>query len=308
MTSAWALLREIERRVRPFHGHALVMVGLGLAIGALDVVVPLIAARAVDMMVEGHPFRDVAWLILLAAPLAWGTHGNVLPWLVLRYDATRYRLPVIRRVALETFGRALLTAASPGDAMVLQPILIEGQAATDRLAGLVVRQVPILLRALAVIGLLCWVAPHFVPVLLGFGVLDVGLTLYGGARCREPFRLRDLAVKRQQRVTASLLARRPESAVSRHAAAVERRVERERDAEVAGADWRLARDALFNLGNLATWLYGAWYVTVGRHPVGDFLFFVAWSSRAGDLFGALVAVQAEFVRGRHALEQLVART
>ena len=44
---------------------------------------------------------------------------------------------------------------------------------------------------------------------------------------------------------------------------------------------------------------------IGGHPLGNFLFFVAWSSRAVDLFSGLVLLQGEVMKSRRALERLV---
>jgi ABC-type bacteriocin/lantibiotic exporter with double-glycine peptidase domain len=53
---------------------------------------------------------------------------------------------------------------------------------------------------------------------------------------------------------------------------------------------------------------GAWYVTVGGNPIGSFLFFVAWSSRANELFSAIMGVQQELMRSRRSVERLLRLT
>jgi hypothetical protein len=307
------LLRGLRGLVAGFGGRALVMVGLGLALGAFDILVPSVAGWIVDAVREGRSASDLAWLVLFIAPLVWVPHGNLLPCLTQAYDLCRYRSPLAERVATETFARALAAAACPGDALVLQPVLCEGRDALDRLAGRVVREIPVAIRALAVFALVLATVPWLAPVLVVAGVLDLLVRFRAGARCRPVFTARDLAVKRQRRIEFVLLARfhgrpaeRKGAAVACAAEAARKRWRAERDAGLRDARYKLASDILLNVSNVVTWGLVVWRVRYGGGPLGDLLVLPAWAARAGDLFGALTGLHQEFARGRHALEQLVA--
>ena len=82
------------------------------------------------------------------------------------------------------------------------------------------------------------------------------------------------------------------------------RVEKEIAAEVPALGYKLKRDLIFNLTNITSWLVGAWYVVAAGNPIGTFLFFVAWSSRANELFTAVMNIQQETMRARRSVERL----
>jgi ABC-type bacteriocin/lantibiotic exporter with double-glycine peptidase domain len=89
-------------------------------------------------------------------------------------------------------------------------------------------------------------------------------------------------------------------------AAVQDRVAKELAAEVPARAYKLQRDLVFNATNIASWPVGAWYVLAAGNPLGTFLFFIAWSSRANELFTAVMNVQQEMMRSRRSVERLAA--
>ena len=155
--------------------------------------------------------------------------------------------------------------------------------------------------------------PLFVPFLLLGAAIDLAITYRMGARLAPRFRARQDAENVQRRLENELLARHfgtalPEAEVERIVApyevAVLDRVAKELAAEVPARAYKLQRDLVFNVTNITSWLIGAWYVLAGGNPLGTFLFFIAWSSRANELFTAIMNVQQEMMRSRRSVERL----
>jgi ABC-type bacteriocin/lantibiotic exporter with double-glycine peptidase domain len=197
-----------------------------------------------------------------------------------------------------------------GDA---QPILVEGRENLARLVDRVVREIPVALRGLAVLCLLAWMVPPFVPLLLLGAFIDLAITCRMGRRLEPRFAARQEAENAQRRRENDLLARHfgerlspgeVERAAAAYEAAVRDRVEKEIAAEVPALGYKLKRDLVFNFTNIGSWLVGAWYVVVAGNPIGTFLFFVAWSSRANELFTAIMNLQQEVMRARRSIERL----
>jgi ABC-type multidrug transport system fused ATPase/permease subunit len=309
---------------REFERHAVILVLVGLAIVAWDLAVPVVGARVVDAMAADRPFQEVALLILGLSALVWIPHGNLLPYLLDILDLRRFGVRLHGHVAVRSLHLALGNPENRrrlergeltrGDA---QPILVEGRENVGRLALVAVREIPAAVRGLGVLCLLAWMVPPFVPLLLLGAAIDLAITYRMGARLAPHFQARQDAENAQRRLENELLADHfgaaPPAAevdrvVARYEAAVGERVAREIAAEVPARAYKLKRDLVFNATNISSWLVGAWYVVAGGNPIGTFLFFVAWSSRANELFAAIMNVQQETMRARRAVQRLAALT
>jgi ABC-type multidrug transport system fused ATPase/permease subunit len=314
------LVGTVHRLTRGFGRPAAAMTAVGAAIVAMDIAVPVVGARVVDAMAAERPFEEVALLIVGLAALVWVPHGNLLPYLLERLEVRRYGVRLQGRLAVRSLRLALanpenarrvaLGELAPGEA---QPVLVEGRENIAKLASRVVREAPVALRGLCVLGLLAWMVPPFVPFLLLGATLDLAITYRMGARLGPRFEARQDAENAQRRLENELLAAHfgealppdeLERVVARYEAAVRLRVESEVAAELPALGYKLKRDLVFNLTNATAWLAGAWYVVVGENPLGSFLFFVAWSSRANELFVAVMNLQQEVMKARRSVERL----
>ncbi len=317
-------LADVVRMVRFFAGGfarpGLGMVLIGAAIVAWDILVPVVGARVVDAMAAGRPLEEVALLIVGLTAVVWVPHGNLLPYFLERLNARRLGFRLLGEVSVrglrlallnpENVRRVALGELARGDA---QPILVEGRENLARLVDRVVREIPVALRGLAVLCLLAWMVPPFVPLLLLGAFADLAITCRMGRRLEPRFAARQEAENAQRRRENDLLARHfgerlspgeVERAAAAYEAAVRDRVEKEIAAEVPALGYKLKRDLVFNFTNIGSWLVGAWYVVVAGNPIGTFLFFVAWSSRANELFTAIMNLQQEVMRARRSIERL----
>jgi ABC-type multidrug transport system fused ATPase/permease subunit len=309
---------------RDYERRAAVLVLIGLAIVAWDLAVPMVGARVIDAMAADRPFQEVALLILGLSALVWIPHGNLLPYLLDVFDLRRFGVRLHGHVAVRSLQLAL---ANPENRRRLergeltrgeaQPILVEDRENVGQLALAVVREIPAAVRGLGVLCLLAYMVPPFVPLLLLGAAVDLAITYRMGARLAPHFQARQDAENAQRRLENELLAdhfradlppAEVERIVARYDAAVGERVAREIAAEVPARTYKLKRDLVFNATNISSWLVGAWYVVVGDNPIGTFLFFVAWSSRANELFAAIMNVQQETMRARRAVQRLAALT
>jgi ABC-type multidrug transport system fused ATPase/permease subunit len=307
--------REFERA-----GGVLILVGV--VIVAWDLFVPIVGARVIDAMAAQRPFEEVALLIVCLALLIWVPHGNLLPYLLDVLDLKRFGVRLQGRVAVRSLRMALLNPANargagPGALTggQAQPVLVEGRENLGRLALVVVREVPAALRGVCILALLVWMVPLFVPFLLVGAAIDLAITYRMGARLAPRFRARQDAENTQRRLENELLAghfgtplaeQEVERIVAPYEAAVHDRVAKELAAEVPARAYKLQRDLVFNVTNITSWLVGAWYVLAGGNPLGTFLFFIAWSSRANELFTAVMNLQQEMMRSRRSVERLAA--
>jgi ABC-type multidrug transport system fused ATPase/permease subunit len=307
---------------REFERAGWVLVLLGATIVAWDLFVPIVGARVIDAMAAQRPFEEVALLIVGLALLIWLPHGNLLPYFLDIVDLKRFGVRLQGRIAVRSLRLALLNPANAAGHVngprVLggehaQPVLVEGRENLGRLALVVIREVPAALRGTCILILLVWMVPMFVPFLLGGAIIDLAITFRMGARLAPRFRARQDAENLQRRLENELLARHfgtglPEAEVERivapFEAAVLDRVAKELAAEIPARAYKLQRDLVFNVTNIASWLVGAWYVLAASNPLGTFLFSIAWSSRANELFTAVMNVQQEIMRSRRSVERL----
>ena len=318
------LLREVHRITRDFDRQALGMVLIGTAIAAWDILVPLVGSRVVDAMATERPFPEVALLILALATLIWVPHGNLLPYVHELVNLRSYSVKLQGRLAVRGLRGALLNPENParvasgelgrGEA---QPVLVEARENIHRLALRVVKEVPAAVRGVCVLALLVYMVPLFVPFLLLGAAADLAITYRMGAKLEPCFQARQDAENAQRRLENEILAAHfgrdlspaeAERIVRPYEAVVQDRVGKEIAAEVPALRYKLQRDLVFNVVNVSAWLVGAWYVTVGGNPIGSFLFFVAWSSRANELFSAIMGVQQELMRSRRSVERLLRLT
>jgi ABC-type multidrug transport system fused ATPase/permease subunit len=305
---------------REFEAAGGILILVGTAIVAWELFVPIVGARVIDAMAASRPFQEVALLIVGLSMVVWVPHGNLLPYLLDILDLRRFGVRLNARIAVRSLHLALLNPANvrtsaagqltSGDA---QPILVEGRENLRRLALVVVREVPAALRGACVLVLLSWMVPLFVPFLLLGAGIDLSITCRMGARLAPSFRARQDAENGQRQLENELLARHfgvllPDEQVQRivdaYDAVVQDRVAKELAAEIPARAYKLKRDLIFNVTNVTSWLVGAWYVLAGGNPLGTFLFFVAWSSRANDLFCAIMNLQQEVMRSRRSVERL----
>lgn len=302
-----------------FDRQAAIVLLIGLVIVAWDIAVPLVGAQVIDAMARERPFEEIALVILGLAAVIWVPHGNLLPYALELYNLKRYRVRLLGRVAVRGMRMALLNPANlsagagarpNGDA---QPILCEARENLGRIMERVVRDVPIAMRSLCVLGLLVWMVPLLVPFLLLGAAIDLAITWHMGSKLESHFRARQDAENAERRLEIELLSRHfgeplsaaeAEAILAPYEAAVASRVAKEIAAEAPVLRYRLQRDLVCNATNITSWLLGAWYVVVAGNPLGSFLFFVAWSARAGEIFTVVMNLQQEVMKSRRSLEQL----
>jgi ABC-type multidrug transport system fused ATPase/permease subunit len=318
------IIRCIHLLTSKFHRQAALLILIGSLILAWDVFVPTVGSYVIDAMAAKRPFQEVALLIVGLAFLIWIPHGNLLPYLLDRVNFRRYSVPLLGRVAVQSVRLTLLNPSNPGRVATrqvthgdAQPVLVEARDNIKAFALCVTREIPSAIRGLGIVALLAYMVPGFVPFLLLGAAIDLALTCRMGARLEPRFRARQEAEIVQRRLENELLSAHFGQALSReevarmlapYEAAVRDRVAKEIAAETEALGYRLKRDLVLNLTNIVAWLTGAWYVIVGGHPLGSFLFFVAWSSRAGTLFSALMNVQQELMRSRRSFTRLTELT
>ena len=314
------LLRCIHLLTRKFHRQAALLIIIGSLILAWDVFVPTVGSYVIDAMANKEPFQKVALLIVALAFLIWIPHGNLLPYFLDLVNFRRYSVPLLGRVAVQSMRMTLLNPSNPGRVATrqvthgdAQPVLVEARDNIKAFALCVTREIPSAIRGLGVVGLLTYMVPGFVPFLLLGAAIDLALIYRMGAKLEPSFRARQEADIVQRRLENELLSAHFGRTLSEqdvagllapYKAAVRDRVATEIAAEIAALGYRLKRDLVLNLTNIVAWLTGAWYVIVGGHPLGSFLFFVAWSSRAGTLFSAIMNVQQELMRSRRSFARL----
>lgn len=320
----WSLIRLVRSFAHGFRREIGVLILIGVLLVALDIAVPVVGARIVDAMAGQRPFEEVALLIVGLAALVWVPHGNLLPYLLELYDLKRFRVRFVSRIAVRCLE---LTLANPANARRLRagqlargdalPVLIEARDNLGRLMARVVRDLPAALRGLCVLVLLVYLVPLFVPFLLAGAAVDLFITWRMGACLRPHFQARQDAENLQRRLENDILSAHFGTALSSaqasalvapYAERMRERIAREIAAEAPALRFKLQRNLVLNVTNLSSWLVGAWCVLVGGSPIGSFLFFVAWSSRAGELFAAVMNLQQEIMRARRSLRQLAALT
>ena len=315
VAAAMGLVASVRFFTREFDRPAVGLLMIGAVLAAWDIMVPLVGAWVVDAMAARRPFQEVTLLTLGLAALIWVPHGNLLPFFLELYDLRRFKVRLLGHVACRSLRLALLGRGSPAVASGAdaQPILIEGRENLVQLATRVTREVPVALRGIAILGLLVWMVPMFVPILLLGAFIDLAITWRMGVRLEEPFRARQDAENAQRRLENGLIARHVGQAlpavevmrlIAPYEAAVRARVAAEIAAETRALRYRLARDLVFNVTNMTSWVMGAWYVLVAGNPLGSFLFFVAWSSRANEVFVVIMNLQQEAMKSRRSIEQL----
>jgi ABC-type multidrug transport system fused ATPase/permease subunit len=318
------ILKGIHLLTRAFHAQGFVLILVGSLILAWDLFVPTVGSYVIDAMAAKRPFQEVALLIVGLAALIWLPHGNLLPYLQDLVNFRRYSVPLVSRVAVQSMRLTLLNPDNPGRVATrqvthgdAQPVLLEARDNIKSFALCVTREIPSAIRGLGVVALLTYMMPAFVPFLLLGAAVDLALTCRMGAKLEPSFRARQEAEIVQRRLENELLAAHFGRTLSGedvakllapYEAAVRDRVTKEIAAETSVLGYRLKRDLVLNLTNVVAWLTGAWYVIADGHPLGSFLFFVAWSSRAGTMFSALMNIQQELMRSRRSFARLTQLT
>lgn len=315
-----SLVRDIREFTSEFDRQAAIVMLIGLVIVAWDILVPVVGSRVIDAMVNQRPFEEVALVILALAALIWVPHGNVLPYLLELYDLRHLRVRLNGKIAVRCLRMALLNPENvrrvdhdPTARGAAQPVLVEARENIGKLMTRVVRELPLAMRGVCVLVFLVWMVPTFVPFLLLGALIDLGITYRMGIRLERHYQARQDAENTQRRLENELLASHfgevrssaeVDAALVPFRRAVEERMAREIAAETPYFGYKLQRDLVFNVTNVTSWLMGAWYVIVGGNPIGTFLFFIAWSSRAGDLFVVVMSIQQELMRSRRSFRQL----
>ena len=305
---------------REFERAGAILILVGVTIVAWDLFVPIVGARVIDAMAAQRPFEEVALLIVCLALVIWVPHGNLLPYVLDILDLKRFGVRLQGRIAVRSLRMALLNPANASETGAGRAHRRPGAAGSGRgpgefgrLALVVIREIPAALRGVCVLGLLVWMVPLFVPFLLLGAAIDLAITYRMGARLAPRFRARQDAENGQRRLENELLARHFGARAAGGRGRADRRPVRGGRArpgrQGAGGRgparaYKLQRDLVFNVTNITSWLIGAWYVLAGGNPLGTFLFFIAWSSRANELFTAIMNVQQEMMRSRRSVERL----
>lgn len=296
---------------RPFRGPLALIALLVMTQKAGDLLVPFFAGRVIDAMAQHRAFEAVTPLIATAF-LFWVCHGNLLPWLLGRVDASRFQYAAPRWLGALTL-RHLLRPGVHGPApetALKQAVAERGQLVLVQLVNSIVRVlIPATLPGLVTLALLLWWCPLIGLIALLGGGLDVAVTVLLNRTMRPRYRqLQALDYDRQRLHTETF--RDLPRLVAEGCGAAQAAAYDARFAAFAGHGARTAcrflgfnfgRGLVVNLTNLLTWGVGAWYVDAGVYTLGFFLASLSWSTAVMNVIGAWMEVQKLWMESLPAL-------
>jgi ABC-type multidrug transport system fused ATPase/permease subunit len=281
----------------PFWKTLAVIAALIMCQKAGDLIVPWFAGRVIDAMSQHQTLATVGSMILTAFAF-WILHGNVLPYVLGRFDIGNFFYPARQRISVGNIGTVLANPAAEGrgkDTAMQQAVIVRGEQVVVDFVNSVFRvAIPMALPGIVTLGLLLWWFPMLGVIALLGGALDVLVTLYLN-RVMAPMygRLQQFDYLRQ----------RLQTQIFRDVGAIFASG-RERD-EVAGyhasyADYSsfgiatgirflgfsFGRGVIVNFTNLCTWVIGAWYVATDVYSLGFFLASLSWSTYVMNCLGA----------------------
>ncbi|HZS83579.1 MAG TPA: hypothetical protein VFA50_11950 [Stellaceae bacterium] len=282
-----------------------------------DLLVPWFGGRVIDAMAQGRPLPAVAVLILSAFTL-WVLHGNVLPYVLGRYDTVRFQFVARQRISVDVI-RAVLgnPAAQRGgkDSALQQAVVERGeQVLIDFINSLVRVAIPVTLPGIVTLAVLFAWFPMLGVIAIVGGLLDMLVTLHLNKVLAPLYgRFQQLDYQRQRlhtrifRDLAAIFAGRREAATT---AAYDQRWS---DYAACGITANLrylgfnfGRGFIVNITNLCTWLVGAWYVHTGVYSLGFFLASLSWSTYVLNVLGAATALQKQWLETMPAIRAFFA--
>jgi ABC-type multidrug transport system fused ATPase/permease subunit len=262
-----------------------------------DLMVPWFAGRVIDAMAQHHTLASVGVLILTAFGF-WILHGNVLPYVLGRFDLGYFNFTARQRISVGNIGTVLANpeAETHGkDTAMQQAVIMRGEQVVVDFVNSVFRvAIPMLLPGIATLAMLLWWFPMLGVIALVGGALDVLVTLYLN-RVMAPMygRLQQLDYVRQRlqtqifRDVAAIFASRQERAqVADYTARFNEYSSFGIATGLRFLGFSFGRGVILNLTNLCTWIVGAWYVSTDVYSLGFFLASLSWSTYVMNVLGA----------------------
>jgi ABC-type multidrug transport system fused ATPase/permease subunit len=262
-----------------------------------DLMVPWFAGRVIDAMAQHHTLASVGVLILTAFGV-WILHGNVLPYVLGRFDLGNFNFTARQRISVGNIGTVLANpeAETRGkDTAMQQAVIMRGEQVVVDFVNSVFRvAIPMLLPGIATLAMLLWWFPMLGIIALAGGALDVLVTLYLN-RVMAPMygKLQQLDYVRQRlqtqifRDVAAIFAGRQERAqIADYAARFNEYSSFGIMTGIRFLGFSFGRGVILNLTNLCTWVVGAWYVSTDVCSLGFFLASLSWATYVMNVLGA----------------------
>jgi ABC-type multidrug transport system fused ATPase/permease subunit len=300
MTARSNIFNQLHRFTKDYHSQALRVIGLGLLLATWDVAVPLGSGYVIDMILHHDPVSTILATLVLLFLFGWMPHGNILPYLLERYDLQHYRVPMLADLSI----RALRATVGVSNGCRKQPILQQGRDNIARLAERCARELPMALRGVIIFLTLFVISRMFAPILIVACLLVVGVTIREFKELAPAYRLRQQAENIQRDLENEIDdARVPTLSgddlwrlLDAHEVAVLVRAEFEIAVGRREIGYELARRIVFNLALLGIWAWAAVGVVRWDYSPVAFLAVTSYVLRVNELFGSIVGVMVEVLR------------
>ena len=282
---------------RPFW-KALAVISLLIMLQKVcDLLVPWFASRVIDAMAR-HDAMETILPLVMTAFCFWIFHGNVLPYVLGRFDVRRFHYPARQSISVGNIRAVLtnrVTELRVKDTAMQQAVLERGeQVLVDFTTSVFRVAIPVSIPGVVTLALLLWHFPMIGIIAITGGVLDIIVTLYlnkamapmYGELQQRDFRRRALLTGVFREVKAIFAARAEGAKLDEYDG-------RYRDYASYGITtglrflgFNFGRGVIVNLTNLCTWIIGAYYVSTGVYSLGFFLASLSWSTYVMNMLGA----------------------
>lgn len=271
-----------------------------------DLLVPWFASRVIDAMARNEPLVDVLPLIATAFAF-WVFHGNVLPYVLGRFDIRRFHYPARQSISVGNI-RAVLgnedLELRVKDTAMQQAVLERGeQVLVDFTSSIFRVAIPISIPGFVTLGLLLWWFPLIGLIAVVGGLLDVLVTLYLNKAMAPMYaNLQQLDYKRRRLLTQIFRDVRTIYGNREEEATLKQYDGCYRDYASFGITTGLrflgfnaGRGVIINIANLCTWVVGAYYVSTGVYSLGFFLASLSWSTYVMNMLGAALDLHKQWL-------------
>jgi ABC-type bacteriocin/lantibiotic exporter with double-glycine peptidase domain len=271
-----------------------------------DLLVPWFGGRVIDAMARGQALATVLPLVLTAFTF-WLFHGNVLPYVLGRFDVRRFHYPARQSISVGNIRTVLACRAAElrrNDTAMQQAVIERGeQVLIDFITSLFRVALPISIPGLVTLGLLLWWFPMIGIIAIIGGSLDVLVTLWlnkiiaplYGELQQFDYRRQRLQTQIFREVAAIFAGRRERETAAEYEARYTDYASVGIAAGVRFLGFNFGRGVIINVTNLCTWLVGVWYVSTGVYSLGFFLASLSWSTYVINMLGAALELQKQWL-------------
>lgn len=306
MTDALTTVKRVLLLFRPNWKALAVIAGLVMCQKVGDLLVPWFGGRVIDAMAQDRPLASVATIVLTAFAI-WVCHGNVLPYVLGRFDLRRFQFIARQRISVENVETVLAdpdAKSLANDSAMQQAVIERGeQVLMDFVNSLVRVAIPVTFPGIVTLILLFDWFPMLGVIAVVGGVLDMLTTLYLNKALAPLYsRLQEFDYERQRlhtrifRDLPTIFARRQERSTS---AEYDRRFGEYAQCGTSNGlrylGFNFGRGVIVNVTNLCTWLVGAWYVHTDVYSLGFFLASLSWSTYVLNALGAATDLQKQWL-------------